>query len=173
MKVLAFDIATNVGIAFGRAGEIPRATNICLGVARNIDGKKLAKMIEATEAFVSRTKPDLIVYEAPIGGPKTSHFLVAVAGCFLGQAVRMGYDPKPVNIASVRKHFLGKHLIAKNFPHLKPQAAKLEIKRAVVAGCLSRGWDVETHDEADACAIWDYACATFLGAHTRTPGGLV
>jgi hypothetical protein len=171
VKVIAFDIAGATGIAFGVAGGTPRATTVDLGKKLS-EAQRFSKMIQTARFFLNKFEPDIVVYEAPVGGPKTSHFLVGVAACFVGEATRLGYDPKSVNLASVRSHFLGKHLTTRHFPHLKPAAAKAEIKRAVVARCFALGWPVKGHDDADALACWDYASATLGRAQAAPTGGL-
>lgn len=171
MKVMAFDIATRCGVAFGTAGGTPRATAVDLGKGFS-DAERFAKVIGATRRLLERFEPDLVAFEEAVGGPKTSHFLVGIAACFQGQAAAMGYRPRPVPIATVRKHFLGKHLTAQHFPGLSKGRARLAIKRQVVARCTALGWEVKDDDEADACAIWDYACATWGRAQARPVGGL-
>ena len=168
---MAFDIAGRTGIAYGRAGETPRATAIDLGKHLS-EGKRFSRMIRATNELLSKYRPDLVVYEAPIGGPRTSHFLVGIAACFTGEATRLGFEPKEINLASVRKHFLGKHLTTKSFPGKSKGQVRSEIKRSVVARCYALGWTVRDDDEADACALWDYASATYGRAQAAPVGGL-
>lgn len=171
MKILAFDIASRAGIAFGVAGETPRATSVDLG-KKLPEAQRFSKMIQATKHFLERFEPDVVVYEGVVGGPKTSHFLVGIAACFVGEATRLGYDPKSCSLGAVRSHFLGKHLTTRHFPHMKHAAAKLEIKRAVIARCHQLGWQVQDDNEADACALWDYAGATLGRAQAAPVGGL-
>ena len=164
MIVMAFDIATHTGVALGRAGETPRAISVDFG-KRN-QAVVFSKVIRLTCNLLTKYKPDILVYESPVGGPKTSHFLVGIAACFAGEASRLGYKPEKLDISSVRKHFLGRNLTRRDFPHLAPGRARTEIKRAVIARCHQLGWRVEDDDQADACALWDYAAATIA----RTQG---
>ena len=171
MIILAFDIAGRTGIAYGSAGGNPRATAVDLGKGRS-EAVRFAKMIETTQFMLDRYKPDLVVYEAPIGGPRTSHFLVGIAACFTGQARLMGYDPKACSIASIRKHFLGKNLTSRDFPGWTKAKVRTEIKRQVIARCHLLGWPVRDDDEGDAVSLWDYAGATFGRAQSKPTGGL-
>ena len=171
MKIMAFDIAGHTGIAFGGAGEIPRSTSVDLGRKKS-EAVRYSKMIGLTRKMIAQFEPDLVVYEAPVGGPKTSHFLVGVAACFVGEAHRNGVNIKKLELSSVRRHFLGKHLTSRHFPHLTKAKARIEIKRAVVARCHQLGWDVDDDDEADACALWDYAQAVYGRSQSAPLGEL-
>lgn len=168
---MALDIAGSTGVAFGVAGETPRAISVDLG-KRHSEAVRFSKMIGLTKTLVEKHRPDLIVYEAPVGGPKTSHTLVGIAACFVGEATRLGFTPEKVAIASVRKHFLGKHLTTAHFPGMSKGQARNEVKRALVARCNQLGWKVDDDDQADACAIWDYACSTKARAQAKPLGGL-
>lgn len=169
--VLALDLAGRVGAAWGSPGGRPEATTVDIGRARSEDAR-LAAMIRETERLLTTVQPDVLAYEAPVGGPTTSHFLVAVAGCFVGQAALMGYDPKSVAISSIRKHFLGRALSTADYPGLSKARAKEAIKAAVIARCGALRWAPRTDDEADAMALWDYACATWGRGQSAPLGGL-
>lgn len=172
MKVLALDVATTCGCAIGEAGGTPRAWSVDLG-KRLSDGERFAKSIGLARWACQKFEPDLVAIEAPVGGAKTSHLLVGMWACIAGEVNRAGITSIKVNIAAVRKHFLGKHLTTKHFPGLRPDKAKLEIKRTVMNRCAALGWQVEDHDSADAAAIWDFVCATHHPSHhTTTLGGL-
>jgi hypothetical protein len=169
MRVLSLDIATTCGVAFGEAGATPRAWSVDLG-KRLGDRERFSKTISLTRWACERFKPDLIAIEAPIGGKTTSHLLVGMWACAMGEATRIHVPVEKCDISSVRKHFLGKHLTAKHFPHLPAAKAKAEIKRSVMNRCKALGWEVDDHDAADAAAIWDYACAVHAGmGHETTP----
>lgn len=169
--ILAFDIATRTGVAFGPVGGTPRSTAIVLG-AKLPDAQRFGEMIKAAKRLITHLKPDILVYEAPVGGPKTSHFLVGIAACFAGESVALGYNPISLPLASVRKHFIGKHLTSAHFPGMTKNRARVEIKNTVIARCYALGWHVDGDDEADACALWDYAGATLGRAQSAPPGGL-
>lgn len=171
MRVLAFDIATSTGIAYGRAGDVPRVLTVDLGKGLP-DEKRFAKAIEMTHDLLDRYKPDQVVYEAPIGGKNSSQFLIGVAACVMGEATRLRFPCKQMYLASVRKHFLGKHLTARDFPALKPAHAKRAIKQEVIKRCVVLKWPVSTDDEADAAALWDFACSTMRGHQSAPVGGL-
>jgi len=172
MLVLSLDIATTCGVALGEAGATPRAWTVDLGKGAS-DRARFAKSIRMARHYCEKFKPDLVAVEAPVGGPKTSHLLVGMWACVIGEIENAGIASMKCDISSVRKHFLGVHLTTKHYPGLSPSEAKKQIKLAVVNRCKLLGWQVDGHDAADSCAIWDYACAlNHSSHHTTTIGGL-
>tara|TARA_R110000868_G_scaffold237132_9_gene491631 strand:- start:37097 stop:37624 length:528 start_codon:yes stop_codon:yes gene_type:complete len=172
MKIMAFDIATHTGVAFGHAGKTPRATTFDLSKRGNSDAARFAKAIQLTRHLLEKYEPDQVFYEAAIGGPKASAFLIGLAACVTGTAADMGVKVQEARIASVRKHFLGKHLTARDFKTLDAKGARAAIKQAVIARCNQIGWQPRTDDEADAMAIWDFGCASLRAAQSVPVGGL-
>lgn len=170
-NVMSFDIATHVGVAYGAVGGSPKSTTFDLGQGRSQEAR-FAKAIQVTERLVSKFDPDYVVYEAPIGGKHANFLLIGLAACVVGQVVRMNRPIKKLNILTVRKHFLGRHVTVRDFPHLKKPAAKAAIKGLVIDRCRLLKWEVKTDDAADACALWDYACATEFNAQAAPLGSL-
>ena len=170
MKVLALDIATNMGIAVGMSGGAPRAWSVHLGQAP--DERRFSKLLSVTAALIAEHKPDLVAIEAPIGGNMKSDYLIGLAAIARGVCFNRGVRTEVCNIATVRKHFLGMHFTAKHFPGKTKGAAKAAIKVQVIARCGLLRWHVEDDDAADACAIWDYACATWARSQAAPLGDL-
>ncbi len=171
--VLAFDIATHVGIAFGKAGETPLATSISLGVDLSHE-QRFAEMVRGTRLMLEEFQPDLVVFEAPVGGPRTSHLLVGIVACFRAQVILSGYGDDvthKVNIGAYRKHFLGHHPTSRSLGMTK-NVARTEIKAMVLRRCLQLGWKPRNEDEADAMALWHYGAAMWGGAQAKILGGL-
>jgi Holliday junction resolvasome RuvABC endonuclease subunit len=169
VKVLAFDIASRTGVCFGEAGQKPRAWAVSLGEGDD----RYAKAIRMCGAYVDRFQPDLVVIEAPVGGRDASALLIGLIACVKGEAMRRGVQTVEYFPSTVRKHFMGKALTAKDFPGKTHGAAKKAIKGAVMARCIALGWEVRDGDAADAAALWDYACAVHSRAHQMTSvGGL-
>lgn len=172
MRVLAFDVATKTGVAFGVSGGIPKAWTVDLakGGAEHL---RLARAIEMTAATVERFKPDVVAVEAPVGGRDANALLIGLAACVKGEAARRGCRIVEYYPASARKHFVGQAKTARDFPGKTRAAAKTAIKSEVLQRCRVLGWDVEGLDAADACALWDYACSLESRAHQVTSlGGL-
>lgn len=172
MKILAMDIASNTGVCFGGACEVPHTWSVDFGKGLS-DGRRFANALKFTRDCIEKYQPDHLAVECAIGGKTTSHFLVGAFSCVVGQAHLMGVPVLRFQVASIRKHFLGKHLRSVDYPGLSKQRARAEIKQAVIRRCISLGWKVEDDDAADAAALWDYACATLNAEHQmKTVGGL-
>jgi Holliday junction resolvasome RuvABC endonuclease subunit len=167
--ILALDIATRTGCAFGVAGGIPRATTIRLDRVSG-EPERFAEMLRATRGLIQRLKPDVLVYEAPIGGGTKVVLPGQLAACAAGEAARLGIPVHSFGLSTIRKHFLGKALSSRDFPGLSKAQSRTAIKRAVIARCLQLGWEVRNDDEADALALHDYASMT-LGRVQSAPLG--
>lgn len=168
---MTFDIATSMGVAFGIAGKIPRATTIDFGRVGSQEAR-FAKAISKTRYLVDRYKPEVIYYEAAIGGKHANAFLIGLAACVTGAAAGQGVEPQKVTANAIRKHFLGRALDSRDFPSMKRRDAKGQIKAAVIARCRMLGWEPRNDDEADAMALWDFACAQTRAAQSVPAGGL-
>lgn len=171
MKILALDVATNTGICVGTPGADPRCWSVNLGKAP--DERRFSNILKLTQGLIETHSPDLIVIEAFIGGKNASAYLIGLVACVRGCAANRAIKTEMVFPATVRKHFLGKAMTSRDFPGLSTAKAKLAIKGAVAERCRLLGWNVETGDEADACATWDWACATYAPRYQAKPlGGL-
>lgn len=166
MKVLAFDTAIKTGVCIGDAGATPHAWTVDLGKA--LWELRFARTLRMVERYATQYRPDLIVVEAPAAGGYSNADLVGLTVCVRAQAAKMGIQSKLYYANSVRKHFLGKALKAKDFPGKSHAAAKGAIKAQVIARCQLLGWNIEQADAADAAALWDYACAQESRAHQMT-----
>lgn len=169
MKILSMDLASQTGLAFGSASTAPVTWSVDLGRG---DKQKFARAMRMTKAAIEKYQPDLIAIEAPVGGPKTSHFLVGLLACVEGMAEWMNVPTEKYHIATVRKHFLGYAPNLRDFAGSR-SAQQKQVKALVVNRCRALGWKVDTHDAADAAAIWDYAMSQRRADHAMsTVGGL-
>ena len=169
MKILALDLAINTGVAFGSSDGAPRAFTVNLGKPPN--GRRLSNALRMAQELIVQNEPDLVIAEASIGGAKASPFLAKIVGCVEGVCWNRSVRCELVTSPTVRKHFLGKHLTVRHFPHLQAKDAKAAIKARVVQRCAHVGWVVDNDDEADALAIWDYACAHYAPRYQAKPSG--
>ena len=169
MKLLALDLASKTGVAFGVAGGKPQAGSVHLGATEDL---RFAKVISLTGNLIEKWSPDLVAVEAPVGGANASAFLIGLIACVRGEATRRGLRVVSYYPSTIRKHFLGKALTARDFPGKNHAAAKKAIKGAVMARCHLLGWEAKDGDCGDALALWDYACAMESRAHqiTSLPG---
>lgn len=169
MIVLAMDVATTTGLCVGQSGADPRAWVVNLGEAP--DDRRFSNVLRLTHELIEKNHPDLIVVEAPIGGPRASAYLIGLVACVRGCAFNRNVRCEVAHLGTVRKHFLGKSLSVKHFPHLKPAAAKKAMKDEVVQRCRLLGWNPQDDNEADAYAIWDWACAVYAPRYQAKPSG--
>lgn len=171
MKILALDVATVMGVAFGRPQTAPVTWTVGFGEVRDHDAR-FAKAIRFIRQMHHDLAPDLVVIEAAIGGKDANAFLIGLVACIRGAAKDLGIKTAVYANASIRKHFIGKHLTKRDFPHLSETAATKAIKAQVFNRCRALGWAVSDYDQSDAAALWDYACAHESMAHhlTSLPG---
>ena len=167
MKVVAFDTATRTGVAYGSAGDKPRAFSVDLSVQEE-RGKapwprRFSRLIRLTGKMIDDHWPDLIAVEAFVGGPKANAAPAGLVACVLGESDRLKVKTATYYPATVRQHFLGG----------VSKSSRTPIKVQVAQRCAMLGWDVGDTDAADAAALWDYACAVQSRSHQMTTvGGL-
>lgn len=168
--ILALDVATQCGVAVGDPGNQPRAWSVDLGAGSSEDARFSAALV-LTHRLLAEHKPRLVAIEAPVGGPKASSLLIGLVACIRGCCFnrRVRVETYPIN--SIRKHFVGRALNLRDYPALKPAAAKKAMKGEVMHRCRLLGWTVGDDNAADAAALWDFACAT-EGFQTKLAGGL-
>lgn len=166
MKGLAFDLASVSGVAFGHVGQKPRAWSVALGKVSHEE--RFSRCIRIAGRYIDQFQPDFVAVEAPVGGKDANALLIGMVACVKGEACRRKVRVVEYYPASVRKHFLGKALTARDFPGKSHAAAKGAIKAAVIARCHILGWAVEDGDAADAAALLDYAFALESRAHQMT-----
>lgn len=158
--IVALDIASATGVAVGQAGSAPRAWVERLGTT---DDERFGNALRVVDRLIREHKPSLVAIEAPVGGPRTSHLLVGLVACVRGACRARGVKVEVYPIASIRKHFIGGNVTSAPYKHLPEKlrkgAARKDAKRLVMARCAALGWPVRNDDEADACALWDFACA--------------
>lgn len=170
MRCLAFDTAIKTGVCIGDAGSRPRAFTVDLGkVEWDI---RFARALRMVETYIEQFKPDVVAVEAPAAGGYQNLDLIGLTVCVRAQAAKMGRRTVMHYPNSIRKHFLGRALKAKDFPGKTHGAAKAAIKGQVIARCQLLGWDIEDSDAADAAALWDFTCSLESRSHqiTTLPG---
>ena len=168
MKIVALDIATRTGVAVGIPGSAPLCSSEDLGKGLTED-ERFSKVLALTDRLIRTHKPDLMAVEAAIGGPKANQYLIGLVACVRGCAANRRVPVKSYHLGSIRKHFLGKDLVVRDFPGMDRRAAKAAIKETVLKRCRLLGWDVPDHDAADAAALFDFACA--MAGHSTRPSG--
>jgi len=178
--VMTWDIATTCGIVLGPAGGAPKSTTLFLGGKGKGEPEKLLAMKLGAADLLSRYRPDILAYEAPLGGTQRDLLLGQLVGVLIAEAMALQIRPVSFSLQSVRKHFIGKHYSSRDFPQFASEVktrqrdmARKAIKRMVMDRCAALGWDCHgSDDEGDALALWDCACATLAGAQSTPVGGL-
>lgn len=168
MRVLAFDIAQNTGVAVGDAGGTPEYWSVFLGESHEA---RLSKALHMTANLIGKYKPDLIAIENVVGRKKTPHINVKIIGCVEGVAHDRGVKKLLIEVKQVRTYFLGFNPTVKQFVGLKESEARKQIKQTVIAACKLRGWNPKDDDSADALAIWEFACAKHSPRTQKMPAG--
>ena len=158
--IIALDLATKTGVALGDPGTIPICFTEVLGDAGDHHGARMAQALRMMSRLIEKYQPHLIVLEAPIGvhgggSKRRPEVLMGLRGCVMGVAHMRNIPFEQHEVSTIRKHFLG-------VGNLK----RVDAKRATVKRCGMLGWTVHNDDEADACALWDLACARRSRSHS-------
>lgn len=154
-SILALDIATRTGFAFGRPGEFPRSGSVRLAPQGASNGMIGRGMLRWLTDFLAVNPVGALYYEVPLDprhmGNKTNF---ATARVLLGlpflvetiAEARGIFKLREAGVQDVRKHFVG-------------EARPKDKKAAVLARCRQLRWAPEDDNAGDALALWDFACA--------------
>jgi hypothetical protein len=162
--VLALDLATVTGFAYGAPGTAPTFGSYRFapkGASRSLAYRAFRQWLEM---FTHLHKTDIVVYESPavpsFMAGKTNIDTIKLLIGLAEHLEEWAYDRielREASVSQVRAHFIGQNL--------KSAIAKpMTLDR-----CIQLGWKVESTDEADACALWDYQCSWLrpdLAPHT-------
>ena len=158
MKLLALDVATQCGIAFGSTGGNPTLWSVDLGKGQSED-VRFSQVLILMHRLLEEYKPDLVAIEAPIGGKYKSDYLIGLVACIRGVVCNRKIPVQKYDIKSIRSSFCGRVLLKKDFPGVNDNQRGKALKAEVVRHAVMRGWDVPDHDAADAGALFEYAMA--------------
>ena len=166
MKLLAFDLATNTGVAFGGTGGMPIAMTYVLGDSGSKHGQRFAELGLVTRRLIADFKPDHIAIEEAIAGGApgdASRVKLAMGLRACVMAAGFVHDIKVTEhaVASIRKHFVGQGNLASD-----------KAKAATIRRCERLGWRVRNDNEADALALWDFVRNGLTKSSTLPPNGL-
>ena len=154
--MLALDLATTTGWAYGAPGSIPQFGSLSFGKrdsSRAVIYRAFRDWLEA-KWNVRDHQPDVIVFESSavpsiMAGRTRIETIKLLVGLteHLEEWCHRKVELREARVADVRVHFIG--------ANMKSALAK----QKTFDQCRMIGWDVQTADEADACALWDYQCA--------------
>ncbi|WP_306150677.1 hypothetical protein [Roseovarius sp. MMSF_3281] len=117
-----------------------------------------------TKRLIKRVNPDVVVIEEAIasgGGGAQSRIQLAMGDRAAVMIIcdQMGFKVREYAVPSIRKHFIG-------HGRLRRDVAKAR----TIARCRSLGWNVKNDNEADACAVWEFARAKLTGMASMPKG---
>jgi hypothetical protein len=165
-KVLALDIASTTGWAYGAPGSVPVCGSHRLAKAGTERGEMYRHFRTWLDFLCSAHPPNLIVYESPavpmIMQGKTNIDTIKLLTGFAEHLEEWAYqycELREARVSDVRVHFIGRNM------------RSVDATPKVMARCEQLGWPVTNHDEGDACALWDYQCGYLRPdlAHKTTP----
>jgi hypothetical protein len=181
MRILALDLARRMGVAdgdsrwLGRSGYAPGVEAVTL---RGTSAEKRARFLgEWLGIRLAADKQyDLIVTESPMNPAASKSDNATIDqlyyhGALQGLAGTYGVVVETAPVMAVRKHFCGvacappvrgRKRTAKEAAEARKFINEAVLKRAILLGYLPAGstdWD-----QANACALWDFACAKFARA---------
>ncbi|GAA6162594.1 hypothetical protein NBRC116590_02980 [Pelagimonas sp. KU-00592-HH] len=154
MVIAGLDIATATGVCFGKPGQTPEFFTRDLGKGQTHD-LRFSNVMRLTHELIDQHDVEFIGIEAPIINPRRDDkakitLLHGLVACVRGWAHLRGVEARVFEIPTIDKNFLGA-------PSRGGRDAR---KWANHKQCQVRGWSPKTDDEADAGAVWDYACAS-------------
>ena len=144
--ILALDIASVTGVAYGPKGGTPRGWIEDFG-----KGSHPSRFFWAQQ-FLARflrdhPSPDVILYEAPWMNKRRDNLkkLALLNGLITAMQIAAhsaGVPMRGVSVQAINRAFLG----------CQPPAGMR--KAAIMTRCRQIGWDVTAQDAADAMALW-------------------
>ena len=154
--ILAIDVATKTGFARGVVGSVPDFGTINFGKMPGDGNRIFGAALEWMHEMIEVKPPDIVILEAMLPPDamknKTSRQvrdrLAGLHGIIRAVAFRHKVgEVAEGTVGDVRAHFLGVRNLR-----------RLDAKKAVIDRCQDLGWDVANDNEADALALWSYAC---------------
>jgi hypothetical protein len=153
-RVLALDLASVTGYAYGVPGSIPQCGHLRFSKPGSSRAQTYRAFREWLDSAWGRKIPDIIVYELPmhplhVRGKttfETTKLLIGLAE-HLEEWSYEKAELREATVGQVRSHFIGRNMNG------------VIAKRETFERCKILGWPVETKDESDACALWHYQCA--------------
>jgi hypothetical protein len=163
--ILALDLGLRTGYALGAAGAQPAVNAIALGKSGDPHRSVASALMRFLRVGLRDTKVSLVAFASPPTIPwhsaAHSHEATARLQYGLPMIVMAMCDEFKVPVeeiaeSTVRKHFCGKAKFGG-----REETKRAVLSRAIILGMLPRG--CEDDNMADACAVWDWACATHGG----------
>lgn len=150
--ILALDLATRTGFAFGRVDGVPRTGSIRFGSDAAATGRRYRLYREWLSDLCNTVSPDVVCIEKPMPPSfapgktnlATLRLLIGLVEHTEELLYDSGIDVREASVSDIRHHFIGAN----------PRGP--EGKRLVMMKCRALGWNVEDDNCSDAAACWDY-----------------
>lgn len=160
IRILALDIATVTGMAFGIPGGEPEYNFHRMATKDSTDDEAVAEMIRWLNGLFKQYQPTHFYREATLPssgmGKKTTHAtstrLISLHRAAGGVATLLGIPRnkrRDVYPQTHRKFFVG-------------TARPENPKQATINRCKEMGWAPQDDNVADALAIWSFGCAELV-----------
>lgn len=167
--LVALDVGRLLGVAVGMPGMIPESYSVVLSKPSAGLAVQAGNLIAFLDQLFRERKPFMLVKEAPFSLAAFSEHRVAegvvksayaLHGIIAGMCARHGVECRDAYESTVTKHFTGKGR----------HGGRAERKAAIIRRCRSLGYlpaGCNDDDRADACAVFDFAAATYARAPSR------
>lgn len=185
--ILALDVATTTGWAYGMPGDRPAFGHFRSGKPRDAAGEVLAQFRVWLDRCCAKSQPRMVVFEAPY----VPRFAPKKVRTKTGQVISTTPSSStPIDIYVVRRLFAmcglvemiaherglpcreeQSNVICRHFTGNGSWGGRENKKAATQKMCAVYGWPDVSEDEADALALWVYAEAV-LFPKTRSAGPL-
>jgi hypothetical protein len=167
--IMAIDAASTVGVAEGRAGEVPRLYSIKFSRKDDVSSTDVGGRVMAWfQAHLEEIDPDVVYIEAPLSpgapgiktNPSTTMLLIGLSQAMAYECKARGWVVRMANVQTVRRDFIGSGRVVMPKGSKQGEGGK-EAKRRVFAMCELLGWNPPDRDAADAGALWWYGVTRF------------
>lgn len=163
--IFAIDLGQRAGFCVGAPGDRPSVGFVELKGKRDPRRAAEGNLIAFLQEKFAQRCPSLVVVTPPAtlrahfnmpggGNEDISRMQYGLQAILEGMCDRFGLPLVEIHEATVRKHFIGKGRLGD-----RESTKRAVISRCIVLGVLPRG--CEDDDQADAVALWDWACATY------------
>ena len=149
--ILALDTGGDAGWAFGQLGAAPPLCGTWpLRIKGDSLGQVMATTMETVWQAIQHHKPDIVTYEqimpAALKNSAANISHVSIAAIVHLACFRAGIEPEIRHLSSIRRRIIRR---------TRPDKGK-NIKDYVIAEVVKRGCQPDSHNAADACALWYY-----------------
>lgn len=163
--LLALDVATITGWAYGAAGERPDYGHFTAAKRGMVDGQIIARFRDWLDECFELWKPATVAFESPYVGRMIDIKVLRRLMTLNGLVEELAWRHR------VRCREEASNVICRQFTGNGSWGGRAKKKAATKKMCAVYGFPDVTEDEADALALWHYAEAALFPT-TRSAGPL-